>query len=373
MRLLLDFVPNHTAPDHHWVREHPDYYVEGSADDLARSPQNYCRIETADGPRILAHGRDPLFDGWPDTLQLNYGNPRLREAVRYELERVAAMCDGVRCDMAMLLLPDVFRRTWNIEAPEFWADTIETVRSKRHDFVFMAEVYWGLEWELLQRGFDYTYDKRLYDRLRGGEASGVRDHLVADLGYQNRLVRFIENHDEARAAALFPPHQHRAAAVVTFFAPGMRLFHDGQWQGRRRHASVHLCRRAEESADDAISDFYERLLLTLKRPQFHSRSWRRLEPAPASPDNESWRNFIASICGEDGSTRSIVVVNYSRDRAQCRLPVTPGVPAHATVELRDLLGDAIFYRDGSELVSPGLYLDMPAWGYHVFEVLAAGK
>src|SRR5512132_1770209 len=70
-------------------------------------------------------------------------------------------------------------------------------------FLFMAEVYWDLEWTLQQQGFDYCYDKRLYDRLREGRARPIRDHLVAPLDYQDELARFLENHDEPRAAATF--------------------------------------------------------------------------------------------------------------------------------------------------------------------------
>ena len=181
LRLMLDFVPNHMAPDHPWTDEHPDYFVHGSEDDLARSPRNYCRVETKNGPLLLAYGRDPYFDGWPDTLQLNYGNPELQQAMIGELERIAGQCDGVRCDMAMLVLPDVFERTWGIRADPFWPKAIESVRRKHPDFLFMAEVYWDMEWTLQQQGFDYTYDKRLYDRLREHHARPVREHLCADM------------------------------------------------------------------------------------------------------------------------------------------------------------------------------------------------
>ena len=111
LRLMLDFVPNHTAPDHPWVREHPEYYVPGTPEQLAREPQNFCPVALPEGPRVLAYGRDPYFPGWPDTLQLNYAEPRLQEAMAAELLRIAGMCDGVRCDMAMLVLPDVFEQT----------------------------------------------------------------------------------------------------------------------------------------------------------------------------------------------------------------------------------------------------------------------
>ena len=101
---MLDFVPNHMAPDHPWIDEHPDYFIHGSETDLARSPRNYCRVPTQNGSLLLAYGRDPYFEGWPDTLQLNYGNPQLQQAMIGELERIAGQCDGVRCDMAMLRL-----------------------------------------------------------------------------------------------------------------------------------------------------------------------------------------------------------------------------------------------------------------------------
>ena len=126
LKLMLDFVPNHMAPDHPWVDEHPDYFVHGSETDLARSPQNYCRVQTKNGPLVLAYGRDPYFDGWPDTLQLNYGNPQLQQAMIGELESIAGQCDGVRCDMAMLILPDVFESTWGIRTDLFWPKATES-------------------------------------------------------------------------------------------------------------------------------------------------------------------------------------------------------------------------------------------------------
>src|SRR5262245_7592509 len=178
LRLLLDFVPNHVAPDHPWVQSHPEFFVAGTAEDLAREPQNYLRVATGQGERILAHGRDPYFAGWPDTLQINYRHPAARAAMIGELARVAGQCDGVRCDMAMLAHPKVFLRTWGSRAlptdgsppadNAFWPEAIQQIRQAHPGFLFIAEVYWDLEWELQRAGFDYTYDKRLYDRLRSG-------------------------------------------------------------------------------------------------------------------------------------------------------------------------------------------------------------
>jgi glycosidase len=225
LRLLLDFVPNHTGLDHPWVEEHPEYYIPGTELDLARAPQNYTWVRRQGGDVLLAHGRDPYFPGWPDTLQLNYGNPATQAAMIGELTKIAEQCDGVRCDMAMLVLPEVFERTWGLPSQPFWPQATQRVRQRVPDFCFMAEVYWDLEWTLQQQGFDYTYDKRLYDRLHAGPARPVREHFHAGLDYQDKLARFLENHDEPRAATTFAPGVHEAAAVITFLSPGLRFFH----------------------------------------------------------------------------------------------------------------------------------------------------
>ena len=268
------------APDHPWVTEHPDFFVPGTEEQLAAQPQNYCRVGSGPGARILAYGRDPYFDGWPDTLQLNYGNPALQEAMLGELGRIARQCDGVRCDMAMLVLPEVFEKTWGIAAPPFWPRATEAVRAEVPGFLFLAEVYWDLEWTLQQQGFDYTYDKRLYDRLEEGHARPVREHLFAGLDFQDRLARFLENHDEPRAAATFAPEVHRAAAILTFLTPGLRFFHQGQREGKRVRIPVHLGRGPDEANDPAIAAFYDGLLECLKDPAFRDGDWQLLECRP---------------------------------------------------------------------------------------------
>jgi glycosidase len=366
--LMLDFVPNHMAPDHPWVDEHPDYFVRGGESDLTRAPQNYSRVQTQKGPRILAHGRDPYFDGWPDTLQLDYGNPDLQRAMIGELERIAEQCDGVRCDMAMLILPEVFERTWGIRADPFWPKAIESVRGRHPDFLFMAEVYWDLEWTMQQQGFDYAYDKRLYDRLREGEARPVREHLLAGLDYQGKLARFLENHDEPRAAATFAPDVHEAAAVVTFLSPGLRFFHQGQLEGHRKRISPHLVRAPEEPVDPRLEKLYERLLAVLHQPVLHSGQWQLLECVPAWDGNWTSACFIASSWQLEGGQRRLVAVNYAGNQSQCYVRLPFADLGGRLVELADLLGSARYQRNGDELASRGLYLDLAPWAYHVFEV-----
>src|SRR5262249_21799310 len=249
------FAPNHTALDHPWVEDHPEYYIRGTETDLERAPQNHLLVNRKQGPMILAYGRDPYFPGWPDTLQLNYGNPATQEAMISELVTIAGQCDGVRCDMAMLILPDVFERTWGIPSQPFWPEATRRVRAQFPDFCFMAEVYWDLEWTLQQQGFDYTYDKRLYDRLLEGHARPVREHFHAGLDYQNKMARFLENHDEPRAATAFSPEVHKAAAIISFLSPGLRFFHQGQFEGRKKRISPHLVRAPEEPIDEQLRQF----------------------------------------------------------------------------------------------------------------------
>ena len=368
LRLMLDFVPNHVALDHPWVAGHPEYLVAGTEIDLARAPRNYVRVARAGGDRILAHGRDPYFPGWPDTLQLDYGNPATQDAMAGELLRIAGQCDGVRCDMAMLVLPDVFERTWGRRAPLFWPRVTREVREQVPGFLFMAEVYWDLEWTMLQQGFDYAYDKRLYDRLREGHGRPVREHLGAGLDYQQRLARFLENHDEPRAAATFAPGMHQAAAVVTYLAPGLRFFHQGQLEGRRTRISPHLVRAPAEPVDEALARFYAALLGVLRQPAVRDGEWRLLECVPAWDGNWTWEGFICGGWQGREGRHSLVAVNYAPNQGQCFVRVPFGALRGAAVRLRDQTSAAAYDRNGDDLLARGLYLDMPGWGYHVFEV-----
>jgi len=380
VKLMLDFVPNHTALDHPWVRDHPEFYVHGTEADLAREPANYIRVGTRRGARVLAHGRDPYFPGWPDTLQVNYRHAGFREAMLRVLDGIAAQCDGVRCDMAMLVLPDVIQRTWGDRArpsdgsapidDPFWPVAIARVRQRRPEFVFMAEAYWDLEWTLQQQGFDYTYDKRLYDRLRAGDGAAVRGHLLADPEYQRRSARFLENHDEPRAAAVFPTAMHRAAAVVTFLVPGLRFIHEGQRSGRRLRVSNHLGRRAEEPVDQELKADYAALLACMRRPEVRDGAWRLLEPRPAWDGNPTWDRFVV-FSWEGAGRRLLVATNYGPTRGQCYVRPTDASIAGRTIVLRDLMDPATTYeRAGDDLAARGLYVDLPAWGANVFEVTA---
>ena len=377
--LVLDFVPNHTARDHGWVFSHPEFYVPGNPELLAREPHNYFAVATPQGRKILAHGRDPYFPGWTDTAQLNYRHPGLRAELVKTLLGIASQCDGVRCDMAMLVLNDVFQRTWGEAAPgspaaagEFWAEAIDAVRARYPDFLFLAEAYWGLEGELQALGFDYTYDKGLYDHLIHAGAGAVLEHLRGDPEVLGRGAHFLENHDEPRAAQVFSPEKHRAAAVIAYATPGMRFFHDGQLEGRKVKLPVQLGRRPAEKPDRELRKFYEKLLAALQHPVLRHGRWRLLETRPAWEGNSTAEQFIIQRWEGGRLGSRLAVANFAEHQGQCYVPLDlPGLRGRRVL-LRDLFSDARYERDGDSLRSPGLYLDMAPYQFHWFEVTAQG-
>jgi len=365
VRLILDFVPNHVAWDHPWVSGHPEFFIQGDAQDLARDPISFAQS----GGRIFACGRDPYFPAWEDVVQINAFRPGLRQAVVETVSEIAAQCDGVRCDMAMLLMNKVFQCTWGQRAGappagDYWSEVIPEVRRVSPHFLFMAEAYWGLEWELQRQGFDYCYDKRLYDRLAHDNGEGIRLHLCADLAYQDKLVRFIENHDEPRAAAKFSPLQERAAAVAFASLPGAKLFYEGQLEGRKVRPPVFLVRRPPEPVDAELQTFYKTLLRIIRRPAFQEGEWRLCERS-GWPDNRSYLNLIAWCWRREGE-RTLVIVNLSGSSAQARVQLSWNELAGRKWRLFDEFTREVYERDGGEMQSPGLFIDLPPWGVHFF-------
>ncbi len=363
LRLVLDFVPNHVAIDHPWALHHPEYFIRGSYEDLARAPNDFVDVKG----EVYAHGRDPYFPPWGDVIQVNAFNVGLRAAAIDTVTTIAAQCDGMRCDMAMLLLNDIFERTWSARAgrrpaTEYWQDLIPAVKAKHPDVLFFAEAYWDLEYELMQKGFDYCYDKRLYDRLVHDNAESVRAHLTAGLDYQDRLVRFIENHDEPRAAATFSGPKEHAAAVVVATVPGAKLIYDGQIEGRKVKLPVFLARRPPEPPDDELAAFYRSLLSAIHADLFHAGEWHLCD-RHGWPDNASFHNIVAWTW-RLGAERTLVVVNLSdfRSQAMVRLP-WDDLRDH-TWRLVETINWECYVRDGDDLSEHGLFVELDGWHYH---------
>ncbi|NTW49417.1 MAG: alpha-amylase [Chlorobiales bacterium] len=265
IKLILDFVPNHTAQDHPWVETSPDFYIRVPAEVYKQAPGNYYSPKEG---LYLTCGRDPFFPPWIDTLQLNYANPDLHNAMIDNLKKIASQCDGVRCDMAILELKEVYNQIWQSLSgemtAEFWDRAISEIKQQYPQFLFIAEAYWNKEWELQKLGFDFTYDKRFYDWLCIGDIQTLKGHLSSEWSFQEKLIRFIENHDEPRAAAVLQKN-HKVAALVTLTGPGARLVHEGQIEGAQIKQPIRLLRQQQEPVDPYVQAFYERVLRIMRQ------------------------------------------------------------------------------------------------------------
>lgn len=365
VRLIVDYVPNHVAPDHPWTRTNQEYFVHGTDDEVATAPAAF--VHAGDG--VLALARDPHFPPWQDVVQLNAFDDGLRAATAATLTGIADRADGVRCDMAMLMVNEVFARTWGQRAgpvprDEFWPGVIAAVRNGHPGFAFVAEVYWDMEAVLLEQGFDHCYDKQLYDALVAGSAAALRHSLRRDIAHQRRLVRFAENHDEPRSAAVLPYEALRAAAITVTTVPGATLLYEGQLEGRKVRPPVQLGRRPDEPVDGELLGFWSALLAWLDRTDLRSGEWSLLDVS-GWPDNATADHLVA--WSWTGPHRYLVVVNYSASRAQGQVGLPWDDFAH-TVVLDEALVTRSYERDGVELMAAGLYVDLPGHGFHILHI-----
>jgi len=301
-KLILDFVPNHLSRDNPWRETHPEYFIQGSEIDSQINPTTFFKTKY----NVFAHGKDPYFPAWTDTLQVNPFSKELRKQVIETLSKFTKICDGIRCDMAMLLTNSVFQQTWGLYAgkqldKEFWVEIISEIKKINPKFIFIAEVYWDMEWDLIQQGFDFCYDKRLYDRLLHSQTGEIKGHLNAELNYQNHLVRFIENHDEQRAITSFGLKKSLAAAMIVLTLPGSKLVHYGQNLGFSIKLPVQLGRYPSESTNNEIQKIYADFLQVLTKNISFSGTWKLVHT----------KNPLLIYYWKDNSCFSIVFCNYS--------------------------------------------------------------
>jgi glycosidase len=366
IKLILDFVPNHVAPDHPWTKSNPEYFIQGNDKEFAEQPDSFIRH----GKHVYARARDPFFPPWPDVLQLSMFNPGLRDTMLNTVLGIANQCDGIRCDMAMLVMNDIFSNTWAEKAGakpdiDFWDFIIPAVKVNYPNFKFIAESYWDTEHALIGEGFDYCYDKSYYDFLKEGAGRALQ-HLDEVSPMQDKLLRFLENHDEPRAAGLFPAHRSKALAIASLTLPGARLLHEGQLSGRTVKVPVFLSRRREEKENRDLYKFYLQLLRMLRFAAVKTGKWSFCGIS-GWPDNQSCLNLLAWewICDHE---ILMIVVNLSEQPAQGMIKSGYSYVPGRTYQLFDVTSGELYLRDGEEMTGPGLYVVLQGYRMHAFNI-----
>lgn len=368
LRLILDFVPNHTATDHEWIQTDPDLYV--------RTEMNQGTSERFDGfftqHHKVAFGKDPHLDPWTDTAQLDYRLLKTHQKMTDTLLEISQYCDGVRCDMAMLVCNDVFSKTWS-EIPssgvesvgEFWTGAIKRVQDQHQHFILIGEVYWGLESRLVEFGFDYCYDKGFYDALRSANPQ-ILSQLIAIMEETRKThgLRFTENHDEERAVSIFGRNKSLAAAVIVWTLPGLRFLQAGQEHGFKYRKPVQILIGKNESIDAECKLFYEKLLSFSDDSVLHQASFSVLQPQSVDREDQTYLNLLAWSWSREKQW-SVVVINYSEEVAVARLPMKLKT-RYTTTEILDYVDGSLYNRDVDQMISPGMFIKLNPWQVHLF-------
>jgi hypothetical protein len=305
----------------------------------------------------------------------------MRQETIATLKNIAEQCDGVRCDMAMLLTSGVFQRTWGDRAgapleTDFWREIIPALKASTPEFYFIGEVYWGMEAELIDQGFDYCYDKELYDRLVSGSCHSIYLHLQAATEqqaadeYQAHMLRFIENHDEMRAALAFGVGRGKASAAAILTLPGAKLLYHGQLAGRKLKTTVFLRRDPGEDGDEELHRFYERLLHTVRDEGLLEGEWRLCPPA--NDDRRTQEDPLLAWGWQRPEHRYLIVINYAGTAYQGQIR-TPWIDlADQTWRVHNLLSDQGFQRSGKDIYEEGIWVDLPPWGCLLLSILPDG-
>lgn len=366
IKLILDFAGNHLSKDNPLTLTDKEIFICSDKEPEAKD----LFFQTKDGSWI-AHGKDPYFPSWTDTAQINQFNPKARAFLKDTLFKILPLCDGLRCDMVMLMLNKVFRDTWGnfikeeTPAEEFWPQVINEVKNIYPAFTFLAEVYWGMEWEVQELGFDYTYDKILYDRLRLSTAQDIQGHLNAEHLYQKRSLRFIANHDEEAPLSAFGKEKSKAAAVAAYTLIGARLFTISQLYGEDKRLPIQYTRGLRVIDKDILA-FYKQFLDIINNPCFHGGQWTIKNPKPAEENDLSFQNILCWAWTQQ-TTQKIIIINYSDVPSKCIMPIDKA-PSKEILILKEHFKQNETILPSAQAKKEGVRLELSPFETKIFSV-----
>jgi len=368
--LMLDYVPNHSAVDAPWATSNPDYYVRAPK---GTQPPYDANTYYTNG---LAFGSAGGGGAWPDTIQINIWNPTLRQLRTKELLHVASLSDGIRCDMAYLLLNTPFSQNWGLQlqswgwqkpSSEWWSDAISAVKAQYPNIIFLAEVYSPYEGQLQQIGFDYTYDKQIRDKLGNGNLEDIRNWIGSNNPrFVTKSCHYISNHDEQRGPSYFGSWwRSDAAALLLYTLPGMRYYWWSDMLGYRYQLDVHLRRQQNDAVVPEVQTLYSSLLKITSDPVFRFGQWTYLN---VQQTDTSWR-LIAYKWTYNGQKR-LCVLNFSDQQGWGNVilsDATPGGNGNDTISVTDLLSGESFPRSAKSLQTSGLTVGVNSWYAQIFQ------
>jgi len=351
-KVVIDFVPNHTGLDHSWAKTHPEYYIQGSESQYHSSPNFYYPVIDHKGnTHYLAHGKDPNYPEWSDTLQLNIANPIVQEEMGKIMLQLVDHADGIRCDMAMLVNPSTFLRTWGWALTDqqkdflchnpFWEKQLKLVKAKADSlgkrFDIAGEIYWDKE--ELGKIFDGMYDNYLYQQFlevsSGKNPQKLREHIKYLVKRQNngqpyRSWLYVENHDEERGLKKFGGLSKTFAVLAGIIPDSVFMVNQGQEKGSRIRPPMQIGRFPKERVDSSVSKFYKTLFDLKNSRLFQQGDWDMATIYTENP------NIIAlEVRSPDKKICSVVCVNSGNYKAQCSVPEITANKDASVISLTD--------------------------------------
>ena len=364
MKLMLDFVPNHSAVDAPQATSDMDMYI--------RAPEG-VKDENRYTENGLAYGANQNHFTWKDVLQWNYWENKTIEYMKNNIMQILELADAVRCDVAYQELNDVFAITWPDELSyygytkpdkEFWSYAINEAKAIYPKAIFLAEAYDdSLNEKLINLGFDYAYNRNILRKLMvsGNE---FKEYIKDKTGeFWKDKANFVENHDEYRVVYNMEGNFRKAKAAGTIAATigGMIFMNHGQWEGKKNMLDVHLRRAESEPINKEVQNHYLKLNKVIKDNAFRSDNYYYI----GNMSGDKKDDFIAYI-REDEESHYLVVVNYSDNEGCSNIPIY-NIKGYRYCLLYDVMNDKEYIKTVDQVKNKGLDLCLKAWESQIFK------
>jgi len=364
LKLMLDYVPNHSAVDCPWTSSNSDYYIRAAQSAPPYDPTRYL-------PSGIAFGWGGYGNAWTDTAQYNYFNPSLRTAMINNLMKVASLSDYIRCDVAYLALNTVIKNNWATQlaywgysepSTEFWSDAISQVKAS-YNVQFLGEVYNPWQQALQAVGFDFTYDKTLYDILAAGNIDNIRNYITSmPLSFHQHSAHFVENHDEPRSPAYFGSNTRAdIAAAISMTLPGMKFYFMWEQFGYFNQLEIHLRRETPEDQNSGVLKFFTAFIAAVSKDVFHQGTWY-MRTVQGTNNLLAWEWVY-------NNEKVLTVLNYSGTQSSGSIvcPFAQPVDGNDTIPVTDLLTGTVYMRSAKQMSTSGLIVVLDTWSVQMFD------